>query len=111
VPDPTGEPAVEIAVLTASFDARPGAEEALLATLSNYVVMTRHEPGCRNVDLVASVTHGGRFVVIEKWESADAVQRHLDSPLMTEMARAALGSLASKPTIDLYDSISAHDLN
>jgi quinol monooxygenase YgiN len=111
VPDPTGEPAVEIAVLTASFDARPGAEETLLATLSNYVVMTRHEPGCRNVDLVASVTRGGRFFVIEKWESADAVQAHLDSPLMTEMARAAISSLASKPTIDLYDSISAHDLN
>ncbi|MDQ1379464.1 MAG: hypothetical protein QOJ71_183, partial [Actinomycetota bacterium] len=48
MPDPIVEPAVEIAVLTASFDARPGAEESLLATLSNYVVMTRHEPGCRN---------------------------------------------------------------
>jgi quinol monooxygenase YgiN len=98
-------------MLVASFDARPGGEEALLASLSRYVVMTRHEPGCRNVDLVASVTHGGRFVVIEKWESADAVQGHLDSPLMTEMARAAIPALASKPTIDLYDSISAHDLN
>jgi quinol monooxygenase YgiN len=110
VPDPSGEPSVEIAVLVASFDARPGGEEALLATLSHYVVMTRHEPGCRNVDLVASVTHGGRFLVIEKWESADAVQAHLDAPLMTEMARAAIPALASKPTIDLYDSISAHDL-
>jgi hypothetical protein len=29
---------------------------------------------------------------------------------MTEMARDALGALAIKPTIDLYDSISAHDL-
>jgi quinol monooxygenase YgiN len=102
---------VEIAVLTASFDARPGTEEALLAALSRYVVLTRHEPDCRNVDLVASVTHPSSFLVIEKWESAAAVQAHLDSPLMAEMARAALTTLASKPTIDLYDSISAHDLN
>jgi quinol monooxygenase YgiN len=108
--DPVGND-VEIAVLTAFFDARPGAEEALLGALARYVVLTRQEPTCRNVDLVASVTHAGRFVVIEKWESADAVQRHLDSPLMTDMARAAIASLASKPTIDLYDSISAHDLN
>jgi quinol monooxygenase YgiN len=60
---------------------------------------------------VASVTRGGRFLVIEKWDSADAVQAHLDSPLMTEMARSAVSALASKPEIDLYDSISAHDLS
>jgi quinol monooxygenase YgiN len=100
----------EIALLTASFDARPGAEEALLAALSRYVVMTRHEPECRNVDLVASVTHPGRFLVVEKWESAVAVQAHLDSTLMTEMAKAALPALAAKPEIDLYDPISAYDL-
>ena len=106
-----GEAAIEIALLTATFDARTGSEEDLLAALSRYVVLTRHEPDCRNVDLVASVTHPGRFLVIEKWQSAAAVQAHLDSALMTEMARAAIAALASKPEIDLYDTISAHDLN
>jgi quinol monooxygenase YgiN len=101
---------VEIAILTAVFDARPGAEDALAATLARYVVMTRHEPACRNVDLVSSLTHGGRLTIIEKWDSAADVQAHLDSPLMTEMARAALPSLAGKPEIDLHDTISAHDL-
>lgn len=101
---------VDIAVLTATFDARPGAEEALAATLARYVVMTRHEPACRNVDLVTSLTHAGRFLVIEKWDSADAVQAHLDSSLMADMAREALASLSDKPTLDLYDTISAHDL-
>ncbi|HTL84494.1 MAG TPA: putative quinol monooxygenase [Acidimicrobiia bacterium] len=101
---------VEIAVLTATFDAQPGAESDLAATLARYVVLTRHEPACRNVDLVASLTHSGRLLLIEKWESADAVQAHLDSTLMTEMAREALPSLATKPEIDLYDTISAHDL-
>jgi quinol monooxygenase YgiN len=121
VPDPT-EPGrgpgptesteieVEIAVLTASFDARPGGEETLLAALSRYVVLTRHEPACRNVDLVGSVTHPGRFLVIEKWESAADVRAHLDSPLMAEMAQAAVASLTAKPAIDLYDPISAYDL-
>jgi len=104
------DPEVEIALLTASFDARPGAEETLLSLLSRYVVLTRREPACRNVDLVASVTHSGRFLVIEKWDSAAAVQAHLDSPLMTDMARAALPSLAHQPDLDLFDTISAHDL-
>ena len=82
---------------------------ALIAALARYVVLTRHEPACRNVDLVASVTQGGRFVVIEKWDSAAAVQEHLDSDLMTQMANEVLPALATKPAIDLYDTISAHD--
>jgi quinol monooxygenase YgiN len=101
---------VEIAVVTATFDARNGAQGALAATLARYVVMTRHEPSCRNVDLVTSLTKEGRFLVIEKWDSADAMQAHLNSALMAEMAREALPSLAAKPEIDLYDTISAHDL-
>ena len=99
-----------IAVLTAVFDAEAGSEESLLAALSRYVVLTRNEPACRNVDLVASVTRGGRFCVIEKWESPNAVQVHLDSALMTDMAREVLPTLAAPPAIDLYDSISAYDL-
>ncbi len=113
MPDPVdsrAEAEPEIAVLTASFDALPGAEEALLGALARYVVLTRHEPACINVDLVASVTHAGRFLVIEKWESPEAVQHHLDSPLMTDMAHAVIESISTKPEIDLYDPISAYDL-
>ena len=97
-------------MMTATFDARAGAEADLLATLARYVVMTRHEPACRNVDLVASCTHDARFLVVEKWESAEALQAHLDSELMTDMARAAVPCLATQPAIDLFDTISAHDL-
>lgn len=101
---------VELALLTATFDARPGVEETLAAVLARYVVLTRHEPACRNVDLVRSATQGGRFLVVEKWDSAAAVQAHLDSELMAAMATDAVPLLATKPDLDLYDSISAHDL-
>ena len=100
----------EIAVLTGAFDAQAGSEADLAAVLARYVVLTRHEPECRNVDLVTSVTRAGRFLVVEKWASPDAVQAHLDSPLMTGMARDALPLLAAPPELDLHDTISAHDL-
>jgi quinol monooxygenase YgiN len=106
-----GRDEVAIAVLTATFDARAGAEDTLAGALARYVVLTRRETGCRNVDLVASTTQDGRFLVIEKWVSAAAVQRHLDSELMTRMAQEVVPSLAVKPAIDLFDSISAHDLS
>jgi quinol monooxygenase YgiN len=102
---------VEIAVLTAAFTARPDREGELAAVLARYVVLARGEDACRNVDLLASATQSGRFVVIEKWESADAARAHLDTPLMIDMAAAAVPLLAEKPAIDLLDAISAHDLD
>jgi quinol monooxygenase YgiN len=101
---------VELAVLTAVLDARPGDEAALAATLSRYVVTARNEDGCRNIDLVVSTTQGGRFTLIEKWASPAAARAHLDGHAMTEMAREAVPLLAAAPQIDLHDTISAHDL-
>ena len=78
--------------------------------LARYVVLARTEDGCRNVDLVVSTTHRGRFLVIEKWGSPAAARAHLDGEAMTDMARAAVPLLADTPAIDLHDTISAHDL-
>jgi quinol monooxygenase YgiN len=101
---------IEVAVLTAAFSARPEWEAELAGVLSRYVVLTRGEPGCRNVDLLISATESGQFLVIEKWDSPEAARAHLDTELMTGMAEAAVPLLAGKPRIDLLDTISAHDL-
>jgi quinol monooxygenase YgiN len=101
---------VELAVLTEVFDARAEHVDELAAVLARYVVLTRREPACRNVDLLASATESGRFLVIEKWDSPDAARAHLDTELMTGMAQAAVPLLAGRPRIDLLDTISAHDL-
>ena len=101
---------VDLALLTAVFDARPERADELAAVLARYVVLTRRAPECRNVDLLASATESGRFLVIQKWDSPDAARAHLDTELMTDMAQAALPLLAAKPRIDLLDTISAHDL-
>jgi quinol monooxygenase YgiN len=101
---------IELVVMTGAFDAVAGSEEALAAVLARYVVATRGEDGCRNVDLVMSTTQRGRLLVIEKWESDVAARAHLDGAAMTDMARAAVPLLADRPQIDLHDTISAHDL-
>jgi quinol monooxygenase YgiN len=101
---------IDVVVMTAAFDAVAGSEEALAAVLARYVVTTRGEDGCRNVDFLMSTTHRGRFVVIEKWTSDDSARAHLDGAAMTEMAREAVPLLAERPQIDLHDTISAHDL-
>jgi quinol monooxygenase YgiN len=100
----------ELAVLTARFDPMPGSEPPLMGILARYVVLTRQSAECRNIDLLASATVPGRLLLVEKWASAASARGHLDSPEMAEMAAAAVGLLAARPEVDLYDTISAHDL-
>jgi quinol monooxygenase YgiN len=99
---------MDLTIVSLVFDATD--PSALAAVLAKYVVLARGAPGCRNIDLTASISRPGRFVVIEKWESADAQRAHFDSPEMVEMAEACTGLLERAPEIDLLDPISAHDL-
>jgi quinol monooxygenase YgiN len=99
---------VELVLVTMAFDAAD--VERLQGVLAKYVVLTRGHPGCRNVDLVASATRPGRFLVVQKWADAASQRAHFDSTEMVAFAESCRGLLASAPQIDLYDSISAHDL-
>ncbi len=74
-------------------------------------MLSRNHPGCRNIDLCSSVTEPGRYLVIEKWESPAAQRAHFDSDDMVEMARSCEGLFARRPDIDLFEGISAHDLD
>lgn len=99
---------VELTMVTMSFEAVD--DEALLAILSKYVVLTRMQDGCRNVDLCASVTRPGRHLVVQKWETPEHQRAHFDSEVMIDMATGCSGVLSHAPDIDLWDATSAHDL-
>jgi quinol monooxygenase YgiN len=99
---------IDLTIVTMGF--RAADPDRLLAVLSKYVVVSRGQPGCRNIDLCASVTTPGRFTIIAKWDSPAAQRAHFDSAEMVEMAQACRGLLAEAPDIDLLQGISAHDL-
>ncbi len=99
---------VELSLVTIVMDAVE--PEPLLAVLAKYVVLSRGQPGCRNIDLCLSVTTPNRVVVIQKWDSLQAQRAHFDSVEMVEMAEAAKPLLAGPPAIDLLEGVSAHDL-
>ena len=100
---------IELTIVTMGF--RAADPDRFLSVLSKYVVVSRGEPGCRNIDLCASVTTPGRFTIIEKWDSPEHQRDHFDSTHMVEMAKACNGLLADAPDIDLLEGISAHDLH
>ncbi len=99
---------IDLTLVTMTFDASD--MDGLLSVLAKYVVISRGHRGCRNIDLAASATTPGRFLIIQKWETPQDQQRHFDSDEMVSMARACDGTLSRPPTIDLLEPISAHDL-
>src|SRR2546429_403408 len=99
---------VDLTVVTMIFEAAD--PEALLGILARYVVVSRTHAGCRNIDLLSSVTEPRRFVVVQKWDGPDAQRAHSASPDMVERARACEGLLPRRPEIDLLEAVSAQDL-
>ena len=99
---------VDLTLVTMVFDAVDPARLAPL--LARYVVLSRGQEGCRNIDLAVSALHPERFVVVEKWATPAHQRAHFDSEPMVEMAQACAGLLLSAPEIDLLEPISAHDL-
>lgn len=99
----------EITLVTMRFQATD--PEKLLGVLSKYVVLSRQQPGSRNIDLTASVTTPGRFVIIQKWDGPESQRAHFDSAEMIEMAESCIGILTEPPDIELLEGLSAHDLN
>lgn len=99
----------EITLVTLRFQTSD--PEQLMGVLSKYVVLSRQQDGCRNIDLTGSVTTPGRFVIIQKWDSPESQRAHFDSPEMIEMAESCVGILTEPPEIDLLEGLSAHDLN
>ena len=104
----SGSDEIDLTIVTLTFDASD--TDRLLSLLSRYVVVSRNHPGCRNIDLAASATTAGRFVVIEKWDSPASQQAHFDSPDMVAMAEGCRNLLQHPPQIDLLLPISAQDL-
>ena len=58
--DESGE--IELSIVTMTFDAADMG--SLVAVLSKYIVLTRMEPGCRNVDMIVSDTRPNRILII-----------------------------------------------
>jgi quinol monooxygenase YgiN len=79
------EPVTVVAV----FRARPETVGELGGRLAELVTATRPEPGCLRYDLYADVADPLRFVFVEEWADAGALEVH-DG---TEHLRALLGDL------------------
>jgi quinol monooxygenase YgiN len=71
-------------VLIATFEPEPDRREDVLAAFEEGIPRVHKEDaGC---ELYALHQEGGKFVLIEKWESMEALTAHATSPAFTELA-------------------------
>lgn len=97
-----GSPVTVVAYVVA----KPGQAAALQAVLSALPGPTRLEAGCLQYDLHQSADVPERFVFLEVWRSKADLDRHLQTPHVTE-ALAKVGPLvAEPPQVTLWNRIS-----
>jgi quinol monooxygenase YgiN len=65
--------------------AKPGLEADMKAFLTRAVTPSRNDPGNIEYEAHEVEDQPGTFVVLERWETRDALYRHLNAPRMTEL--------------------------
>lgn len=82
--------------VVAIVDARPGQATAVAEAIAAVVAPTLKEPGCHEYVPHRDTEDGNRFVFVERWESAAALDAHNRSPHLQAFA-AAIGPLLAAP--------------
>jgi quinol monooxygenase YgiN len=75
-------------VVVAMLTPKPGQEDAVREVLRAAVPEVHAEPGC---ELYALHEEDGRFVLVEKWESAEALAVHSRGEALKKMGGALRG--------------------
>ena len=88
----------------AEMTAHPGKEEDLKRHLLVLVEHTRREEGCIQYDLHLSDHDPRKFVFVETWTTAEALDRHSKS-LHINAFREASASLRADPVVHTYTRI------
>jgi quinol monooxygenase YgiN len=76
-------------VVAAAFKIKPGREAEAEEVLREVVRETHGEEGCMLYALHRGLDDPGRFVVLERWRSREALDAHFQQPYMTKLAAAA----------------------
>jgi quinol monooxygenase YgiN len=90
-------------VVTALVKVRPEAREEALAGLTAGIEATHAEAGNITYALHEDRNQPAHFVIIEKWESPEALQAHGEEPHLKAMF-ATLGPLLAEPPTIVFTS-------
>ena len=83
--------------VVAHFAVKPDQVDAFVREARKALVEpTQGEPGCVQYELCQDLAEPTRFAMVEVWESAEALERHLAQPSL-QAAVARLAPMAAEP--------------
>lgn len=92
--------------VTGSAIARPGLEDGLEQQLLSLVAPTRAEPGVQAYHVHRSRSQREKFVFYEVWESAAALQQHLQQPYIQAFLASRFDWLAEEMQVTFLKMVS-----
>lgn len=86
-------------VVVATVETKPGSEDAVQALLETVIAHTHTEEGNISYALHRDIEQPGRFVMVERWASREALDEHFTKPYMAELFAALPAHVAAPPVI------------
>lgn len=93
-------------VVVATITPLPGEEDAVRAAILESIPQVHAEPGC---ELYALHEGTGEFVMVERWESADALAVHGKAEALRSLGAALAGKVAGPPEVRRLTAVPAGD--
>jgi quinol monooxygenase YgiN len=93
-------------VVVATITPAEGHYDEVRQILLDTIPLVHEEPGCERYSLHED---GQRFVMIEQWESAEALKTHSSAEPLTNAGRAMAGKLAGKLDVRTLSAVPAGD--
>lgn len=94
-------------VVGGSFKIKPGKEEEALEAFKALVEPTHGEDGCILYALHRGVDDPGRLTFIERWESREALDAHLESDHVSALLERADELWGNEGEITVYEAVPA----
>lgn len=96
-------------VVLASLNARAGQEDAVLAGLAEAAARTHEEAGCLLYALHRSTDDPTRIVLVERWESREALDEHFTKPYIRALGEQT-HLLDGTPDVYFLEPVPAGDV-
>jgi len=93
-------------VVVATITPLPGQEDAVREAILAAVPAVHEEPGC---ELYALHEGDGEFVMVERWESTDALRVHGKAEALTTLGGKLAGKVAGAPVVKRLAAVPAGD--
>lgn len=92
-------------VVTAVFDARPGCEARLEATLLELVRKVAAEPGALEYSLHRAQNARGRFYFYERYRDQAAVDAHMATPYLKQALELVPELCSEAPVVEFHEPL------